>query len=174
MANNVLTQVGATPLTYKDSGGSAALTFSSLPTVAARVGARLDLGAIVAASQRTRFVRWSLDAQWIATPAINVGLEVFAAAWDDDVTPALDLGFVGATDAALTAGANAAKRFNLKYLGAVRVESAAVGPFRSGDVFEWPYRYISILVYNNAAVALAAVGAYQPVLTLTPYYDLVQ
>lgn len=168
MAASAIYQRIGTPITWKDSGGTYGLTASSLANAAGRVGAR---GDIAGNFPKPDALSWSVTAQWIATPTANRTLDVFIAPWDDDTTPAIDFGIVGAADAALTV----TKRFNLIYLGSLRVESAAVGPFTSGDVYEkWRWRYGSIAVYNDGGVALAAVGTYALVVTVTPYYKEAQ
>jgi hypothetical protein len=161
-------QIG-TPITWRDAAASpaptgGALQFSSLAQNALRVGARFDLGIY----PRPIFLRFSCDLQWVATPTANRGAEFIFFPWDDDGTPGLDFGVVGAADATITA----TKRFNGRRAGSVRVEAAAVGPFRGGDLVQWPWRYISPAIYNDGAVALAAFATYQPTLTITPYYEV--
>lgn len=166
MSNENYNQIG-TPLTVKDSGGSATATWSSLGNGNGRVAARLDIGGTY---PHPRGFRWSLTSQWVATPTANKSLDLYVAAWDDDAGPSIDFGIVGNADAVLTV----TKRFNLLYVGSLRVESAAVGPFTTGDKFDFPYRYGSFALYNDGGVALAAVGTYATILTITPIYDQIQ
>lgn len=161
-ASAIKLNVGTT-LQWKDSGGDYAITASSLAAVTGRIGAQGDLGAW----PRAAAWRWYMEAQWVATPTADETLDLYAAFWDNDTGPAKPWAQVSASDSALTA----TQRKNLKYIGSIVVESAAVGPFSAGGVFLAPARYISPAIYNaSAAKALAAVGTFPFLLRLTPIF----
>lgn len=161
MPSAELVQIG-TPITWRDSGGTYAATLSSLANGAARLGARGDLSAF----PNPYMYRWSLQTQWVATPTQFRSLDLFFAPWDDDATPGIPFANVGSADAAGTA----TDRYNMIYVGSVRVSAAGTGTMISGGLIELPYRYVSPFFFNDGNAALAAVGTFASILTLTPVY----
>jgi hypothetical protein len=161
MASAELVQIG-TPITWRDSGGTYGITLSSLANGAARIGARGDLSAY----PNPFMYRWSFQTQWVATPTQYRGADIFFVPWDDDATPGIAFGNIGATDAAGTI----TDRFNLIYAGSVRVSAAVTTPMISGGLIELPYRYVSPFIYNDGNAAFAASGTFASILTLTPVY----
>lgn len=156
-----------TTLVWQESGGDYGLTTSTpLAAVTGRIGARGDLGAW----PRAVAWRWYLQSKWAATPTADETLDFYAAFWDNDTGPASAWAQVASTDSALTA----TQRKNLKYIGSVVVESAAVGPFSAGGVMLMPARYFSPVIYNaSAAKALTSV-ANDTFLRITPIYPEAQ
>jgi hypothetical protein len=159
-----------TALTWRDSGGTYAATLTALATVAARVGARGDLGAWPHAITW----RWYCETQWTSAPVTDGQLEIYLGGWDED-TPASPVGQLPATDTGYAAGAaGLSKRKNLTFLGGPIIETSAVGPFSAGGFVVLPYRYVSPMFYNNGSVGLAAVGTFPTVFRLTPVYPEAQ
>lgn len=169
-AGDVWANVGDT-ITWRDTGGDYGMTLSSLATVAARVGARGDLGAW----PHPVMWRWYCETQWTSAPTIDGMLEWYLFGWDNDTGPANPVGQVPATDTAYAAGsAGLSKRKNGLFLGGPIIETSAVGPFSAGGLITLPYRYVSPMAYNAGSVALAAVGTYPTIFRLTPIFPAIQ
>lgn len=168
-AGDVLGNVGTTQQ-WDDAGTDYAVTLSSLATVAARVGARGDLGTW----PHSVWYRWYCETQWTSAPTIDGQLEIYLFGWDAD-TPANPTGQVPATDTAYAAAsAGLSKRKNGLFLGGPIIETSAVGPFSAGGLIMLPYRYVSPFFYNSGSVALAASGTFATKFRLTPVYSAVQ
>lgn len=136
---------------WVDSGGDYTMTFSALATVAGRVGARGDFGAFPIPIG----YNWYAEAEWTSAPTIDGQLEFYLGGWDDQSTPANPWGQLPSTDTGYAAAAaGLSKRKNLLALGGPIVETSAVGPFSAGGFIIFPFRYISVMAYNNASVAL--------------------
>jgi hypothetical protein len=164
--SNIFHDQGSTT-TWRDSGGTYAITMDALAAGAGRVGARGDLGAW----PHGILWRWYLETAWAANPVANETLDFFLALWDSD-TPASPWAQVASTDSALS---SAAQRNNLRYVGSAVAQSAGTGVMSSGGVVLIPARYISPVLYNaSAAKALAAVGTTPTILRITPLYPQAQ
>ena len=169
MAGEVYIEDGTT-ITWADTGGTYAMTASALATVAARVGARGDLGAW----PRPSLYRWYLETEWTSAPTIDGMLELYFGGWDNDTGPASPHGQLPATDTGYAAAsAGLSKRKNLIFAGGVIAETAAVGPFSASGLVALPFRHASPLIYNGGSVALRTSTA-ATFLRLTPIYSQVQ
>lgn len=158
---------GADTITWGDSGNTYTMTNSALATVAARVGARGDLGAY----PRALAWRWYMETQWTSAPTADGTLDLYVGFWDNDTGPANPWAQLPATDTGYAAAsAGLSKRKSLKYLGSAVVETSAVGPFSAGGVFLAPARFITPMLYNAGSVALAAAGTFPTIIRMTPIY----
>lgn len=157
-------RVGTT-LVWADSGGDFAMTGANLATVAARVGARGDLGAW----PHPAMFRWYLETEWASAPTIDGMLELYFGGWDSD-SPANPQAQLPATDTGYAAAAaGLSKRKNLLYAGGVTAETSAVGPFSSAGLIILPWRYVSPMIYNAGSTGLKN-NAAATFLRLTPVY----
>ena len=169
MAGEVWIEDG-TPITWGDSGASYTMTLQNLATVAARVGARADLGAW----PRSQVWRWYLEIEWASAPTIDQVVELYFGGWDNDTGPASPHAQLPATDTGYAAAsAGLSKRKNLPLAGVVVAETAAVGPFSASGLISLPYRYASPFIYNGGGTALKNT-ANSAVLRITPVYPQVQ
>ncbi len=169
MAGEVYVEDGSA-ITWQDSTGTYAMTLQNLATVAARVGARADLGAW----PRALAYRWYLEIEWASAPTIDQVVELYFGGWDNDTGPASPVGQLPATDIGYAAAsAGLSKRKNLLLAGVVVAETAAVGPFSASGLIALPYRYVSPFIYNAAGVALKNT-ANSALLRVTPVYPQVQ
>lgn len=156
----------ATTKTWADSGGDYTMTLSALATVAARVGARGDLGAW----PKPVGFRWYMECEWASAPTIDGQLEVWLGGWDNDTGPALPWGQLPSTDTSYAAAAaGLSKRKNLIPLGGPIIETSAIGPFSAGGFVVFPFRHVSPLIYNSGSVALATSSS-KHFLRLTPVF----
>lgn len=153
-----------TPITWKDSGGTYAMTLNGgtagLANAAARVGARADLGAF----PKPYLYRWHLTCSWVATPTQYRGAEVYFAPWEDDTGSGNAWMDIASGDAAGTAS----HRFGLIHAGKVVLDTTS-GQKSQGGLIELPYRYVAPFIYNDGGSAFVAT-ANNAVLTLTPFY----
>lgn len=150
-----------TALTFKSSGGSAAITCTSLANNAGRVSAQYDRGA---GSLAQRFLV-ECEFKCVATPTLGATITVYiAGAQANSASPD---GNVGTTDAALSA---LDKRRNLMIACVVEIDVAGTGLQKGTGIVEIPHRYISAVVVNEAGSALSATAG-DTVITLTPIPD---
>lgn len=131
------------PISFKDSGGSAVITFANLAADGLRISARYDRGA---GSKPYRY-KWIAVFQWTATPVVGEYIDIFIS--ESDGTSAD--GNVGVSDAAATWG----QLWNSKYVGCVHVQTAAgaTNNIASGLVTIWD-RYFSVGVINQSTKTL--------------------
>lgn len=151
-------------ITWKSSGGSAAITCTSLANNAGRVGAQYDRGA---GSRTARFL-WEFEAKCVATPTLGNTISLYLAVAQADATK--PSGDVGQADAALSA---LDKRRNLIFLGVVEVDVAGTGFQRGSGVIEIAHRYLSLVVVNEAGSAFSATAG-DTLFTMTPIPDEIQ
>jgi hypothetical protein len=171
MAAGDIYGLAGTPRVWRDSGGDATMGLSSLAAANLREGARYDFGA----AAKPMGFSIGARAQWVATPAAQTMLEIYLAAWDDEATPGDAWGNLAGNDTNYSSAAGIAKRNSCLLVGGVLVETAAVGPYYWGIPFVYfPFRYVSVLAYNSAAVALAASGTFASLIRLTPRYAQLQ
>jgi len=130
-----------TPITFKDSGGSAVITLQNLGTGIARVSARYDRGA----GDLPRRYQWRAVFQWTTTPTVNQYADIYLAESDGTYAD----GTVGTADANIAVG----QLYNLFKLGYNRVatSSAATNMIVSGNC-RINDRYFSVIVYNLSSV----------------------
>jgi len=129
------------PITFKDSGGSAVITLQNLATGAARYSSRYDRGV----GSQPFIYRWRAVFQWAATPVAGQFAEIYIAESDGTYAD----GVIGTTDAAIQSG----MLWNLNLIGVnfIQSASAATNMIASGEC-EIIDRYFSLAVYNRAAV----------------------
>jgi hypothetical protein len=150
MTTPILFGAGSTFL-WQETSGNAVMTLKGLATLAARVGARLDLGAWPEA----RWFRWHMTVQFAVAPTSKRTIDLYFGGWDDEATPALPSGQIPSADTGYAAGAaGVSKKDNLLYAGRVIAETSAVGPFSAQGLIFVPNRYVSPFVYNAADQAL--------------------
>ena len=157
-----------TPLTIRNSGGSAAITLASLAngngtSAGGRQSATLDLGANWAQ-------RWRLEADFelAATPTAGNAINLFAS-WSD-ATGAGE-GNTSGSDAAYTGYSNNidASTRQLELLGAFVVTAQATSTVQKayiGVIFP-KARYLNLVVDNRSGAAFHSSDTNQ-VITLTP------
>lgn len=153
-----------TTLTWKSSGGSAAITCTSLANNAGRVGAQLDRGA----SARAQRFYWELEYKCVATPTLGATVSVYlATAYANSASPD---GNVGTADAALSA---LDKRRNLLFLGVVECDVASTALQKGSGTIEIAARYLSLVLVNEAGAAFSATAG-DTIFSLTPIPDELQ
>jgi hypothetical protein len=146
-----------TPITFKDSGGSAVLTLNNLAFGAGRVSAQLDRGA----GSLPGLYIWRGNFQFATAPALKELVEIYLFGGDGTVVD----GEVGTADAALTSD----KRNNGLLVGCAVVDTVATNTnvTASGLVMILD-RYISVGVWNASAGDNLRASANTSVVTLTP------
>ena len=156
----------STTKVWADSGGDYVMTGSALATVAARVGARGDLGAW----PHSGTWRWYLETEWASAPTVDGMLELYFGGWDNDTGPANPQAQMPSTDTGYAAAAaGLSKRKNLIFAGGVVAETSAVGPFSSSGLIVLPWRYVSPMIYNGGSTALKT-SSTSTFLRLTPVF----
>lgn len=161
MANKIL-QPLETAITWLSSGGSAALTMTSLANNAGRQGAHYDLGTASA----TRRFRWRAWCKPAATPTVGNLIRVYLKT-SDGTSPDND---DGTGDIAVSAED---KLRNLLYLDAIVVdEAASVVMAKSGTILV-PDRYVAPVFWNASAASFTATATDHG-FSLTPVPDEVQ
>jgi hypothetical protein len=122
-----------------------------------------DIGAVPRPSK----FKWSCEVQFQATPTQGGVLELYVAAAPDHDATQID-GDIGNSDAAL---GDVDMRRNLMYIGQVVSENAAASEkCVASGVFEFPFRYISLIGYNAAGASINATDSNFR-FDLCPYYD---
>lgn len=149
-----------TPITFKDSGGSAVITLQNL--TGARVSARYDRGA---GSLPAKY-QWRAIIQWASTPAVANWAEIYLAGSDGTYVD----GTLGTSDSGLSTD----QLKNCLWIGNVVVQSAsaATNMIASGECTIVD-RYISVAVWNRANVAFQNTANVSMVI-LTPVPDEIQ
>ncbi len=163
MANKVY-QIAETDITWLSSGGTNALTLTSLSAGAGRQGAQHDFGT---SARPIRFA-WRAWVKANATPTVGQIIEIYAKTSDGTNPDNSD----GTTDAAVSA---AGKLLNLVRLGAISIDQASTTPtFVASGIVELPARYFQPVVWNaQASVALSSTGSDHG-FKLTPIVDEIQ
>lgn len=150
-----INQTQGTPVVWTSSGGTEALTLSSLADGAGRQGEEHDFGATF-----PQLARVELLVDFNAAPTAGLQVEVYWASSDDGTD--YDAECTG-SDAAF---ATAADRARLHFVGCL-VASNDTDPQRASWVFALPARYGLPVVWNASGQALTATGTDQ-VVTVTP------
>lgn len=164
MANKILA-VPETAISWRSSGGTAALTLTSKATGAGQVGAQVDRGS----GAKSRRVIVEGGFKTVASPTLGAVISVlFSFAQEDATKPDGD---VGQADAALSA---LDKRRNLTVGLAVEIDVVGTSLMKGTTEIDWPAaRYVSAVVINEAGVALSATATDHYVV-VTPVPDEVQ
>lgn len=152
-----------TPITFKDSGGSAVITLQNLAASAGRISAQYDRGAGILAPLCT--IRASVPFE--TAPIVGEAVRIYVATSDGTNVD----GTVGTSDAALTS----TKLANLMLVGNVVVDTTSVDTVVTGTFQDVPIttRYFSIGVFNGTADNLQD-DANTAVVTVTFYTPQVQ
>ncbi len=162
MANKVY---GATEsaITFKASGGTLALTLTSLANGAGRISAQWDRGA----GSKPTLYKWRGVVKAAAALAVGVPLEVYLATGDGaDID-----GNQSTADAAFAASD---KRRNLQYVGSILGDSVSNGELQKGSgLVEIRDRYVSLVIWNAMGQALTGAAA-DHYFSLTPVPDELQ
>lgn len=163
MANKVY-RATETPLTFKDSGGSAVITLQNLAFGAGRVSARYDRGS----GSLARLHKVRLIVQFETAPIVGEQVELYL--FESDGTY-MD-GTLGTSDAALGSD----KRRNGKLVGSLIVDTTATGTdvIASWDNVPINDRYFSVGVWNGSAGDNLKNTANTSQIIITPMPDEVQ
>lgn len=171
MPNKILVRNDATPITWKASGGTYALTLTSVANNAAREGAKGDLTAVHAARYAAR-----LELELAVAAVAGAVVELWWSS-SPNATAATDntgISITGADAAwAPAAGVDDCK-LELQFVGALVCSDSSAGTrFRQEFLFFPPMRYGAPVVVNKSGQALTATAA-NAFLTLIPLEDEVQ
>lgn len=163
MANKIYLQE-ETAKTFKDSGGDVTFTLASLANGAGRISAQLDLGAAPRAERYLVMVEVKAAAS--LTLSVEVARLYMARGDGTDID-----GPVGTSDAAIAAETRFTS--NLKYVGSVIADQAAVGPFNRTFVISCQSRYLSFGIWNPSGQAFSSTGG-DCFVKVTPIPDEIQ
>jgi hypothetical protein len=149
-----------TPLTWKNTGGTAVITGTSLANNAGRVGAQIDRGA----SARAQRFYWEFECH-VASGTLGQTVSIYlATAHANSASPD---GNVGTADAGL---ATLDKRRNLLFLGVVEVDVSSTALLKGSGTIEIAARYLSLVIVNESGVAFSGTAT-DTVFSLTPIPD---
>lgn len=161
MSNNIY-QTLETAVTWLSSGGTEAITLTSLGSAAGRQGAHHDFGT-AAAGRRFGWRAWIVPG---GTRVVAEFIDIYLKT-SDGTRPDND---DGTGDIALS---SVDKLRNLQYLGTIYIdENAAVTMVAHGEVF-LPHRYGAPVFYNNTANTLSSTASDYG-FSMTPCVDQVQ
>jgi len=148
---NLVYQVTETTITFRDTGGSATFTCTSVAAGAGRQSARYDLGT----ADRARRYAWRAFVKFATTPVVGEVVRVYLKT-SDGTNPDND---DGTTDAAVSAED---KLRNLELIGNIVVDEASTTPTfvaSSNEALELNHRYVSVVFWNDTADALSGTAA---------------
>lgn len=141
-----------TELTFKSSGGSAAITLASLANAAYRQSAKADAGA-----NRAAVYDVFLEGEYAATPTAGNASDLWINPSSSATAGTDNMGGASGTDAAYTGySANAAASVKqLIYVGALIHTAQATATVQKGYVGRviLPQRYFSVVLLNGAGSA---------------------
>ena len=172
MANKILVRNDAAAVTWKNTGGTYALTLTSLATNAAREGAKGDLGAVHAARYACRF-EWEMTTAAVAGAIIEVwwSSSTSATAGTDNTGGVVVTGADAAW--APTGGVDDCKPA-LQFVGAaVCSDTTNTNRQRAEFIFFPPQRYGAPIIVNKTTQSLSATAA-NSFLSLIPLEDEIQ
>lgn len=152
---------------WKNSGGDAAITLTSVASNAARQGAKLDLGATFAA----RYAAY-LDIEMTTAPTAGERIELWLA-WSNDATAGnFNPGGASGADAAYKAGEEDEWKKQLDFGGALILTNDTNGTIQRQlvGIVEAKTRYVSPIVVNKGGVALHSTAGNHAI-TLVPMTD---
>lgn len=145
-------QSTASEITVKSSGGTAAITMTSVANSAARQSAKIDFG-----TPRARRYLLVAEVELAATPTAGLSIE-FYGGWSNSATAGTDNpGGASGSDAAY-AGYSSNLDASLKqltYLGDLVVTTQATATVQRGivGIVEIPTQYVCLVVYNKSGAA---------------------
>ncbi len=161
MANPIYTKF-ETPITFKDSGGSAVIALQNLAFGVGRISARYDRGTGSIATWYMCRVTIQLE----TTGTTGEVVEIYVSS-SDGTNPD---GEIGTADAALTSD----KRRNLKQVGFVITDQTAATTNMTASFPVWvPTRYFSVGVWNGTTDNLENT-ANACLISFTPIPDEIQ
>ena len=138
---NLLYQNEGTNITWRSSGGTNAITLTSLGAGAGRQGAHHDFGV----AARAYMFTWRLFMQFATAPAVDERVRIYGKAGDATHYDNDD----GTGDIAVSAED---KLKNLKPLGVLTVDEASATPeFSASGLVYWPYRIFAPVIWNGSA-----------------------
>lgn len=147
MAISQLINRGATPKTFKATGGDVAITISAgtnLANSAGRMSAQLDLGAF----PRTTLYEWKAKFRSNVAATLAAACTLYLVQGDGTYVD----GNLGTADAAV---AGSDKLNNLKQIGQILVDiSNTTDYMQASGVFTCSSRYMSLLVRNSTGQAI--------------------
>lgn len=159
-------------VTFKSSGGTGAITLTSVANNAARESAKIDFGAT-----RARFYKVYMDAEMAATPTAGSTIEVWLNPSSSATAGTDNCGGCGGADAAYTGYSSNldASIVQLEYVGALVTTAQATATVQRGyvGIAFLPQRYASIVVYNKSGAAFHS-SATNIVIRFVPISDLIQ
>lgn len=163
MANEILTKQGTT-IIWTSSGGTLAITLTSLANNAGRIGAVHDRGAT-----HSRKMRFWVQVDFVTTgPTQGTTIDLYLATSDDNTN--WDAG-TAPTDAALGT-ADVLPQY--VYVGSIVLDNVLTPNQSASFEIEIAARYIAPVVFNNGTgQALTATGTDQ-IIRMTPLIDEVQ
>jgi hypothetical protein len=171
MANDILIRTG-TPITWKASGGTYAMTMASVANNAARQGVKGDLGAVRAA-------RWSVQVEnnLDSAPAAGKTLEYWWSSSPSVTAGTKNTGAASGTDAAYTGSTGGSvdeTKLQLEWIGALVLTPDADAVVQSTEFSFYPkQRYGMPILVNKSGVALEGDDD-SHLITFTPIIDEVQ
>ena len=154
-----------TPITWRDSGGTAAITLASLADGAARKGARVDLGANFSASYALY-----LTVVTGTTPLEGSVVEVyFGESPDNTLFP----GGLASGDGAFTLGTNELNLRQIPGPSAFVLQPASAGTTCTQGPFLYrpTGRYVQPVVVNRSGGSTALSATAGHIITLVPIRD---
>ncbi len=162
MPNEVLIKSG-TATTWTSSGGTLAITLTSLANNAGRIGAALDRGAT-----RAKRMLWEVQVDFATSPTDGTTVDLYMitssdnSLWDGGTAP---------TDAALT---SADTLRNYVHVGSLVCDNLTTPNQRQTFEIDHGARYIAPVLYNNGTgQALTSTGTDQ-IIKMTPIVDEIQ
>lgn len=162
MTNSIYRAI-ETAVTFRDSGGDAAITLQNLAAGAGRVSAQVDRGT----GSKPRLYQWRGVFQFETAPVVGELIELYI--FESDGTY-ID-GNVGGADAALGSD----KRKNGHYIGAVIVDTTSTGTNIVGsNLCLINSQYYSVGVWNGSAGDNLKNTANANRVILTPVPDQIQ
>ncbi len=165
-------QTGASEITVKNSGGTAAISLASVSNGAARQSAKIDFGA-----SRARRYLCVVEAELAATPTAGNALELYMG-WSNSGTAGTDnpAGLSG-SDAAYTGQSSNldASVKQLAYLGDAVVSALATTTVQriTVGIVEARTRYGCLAVYNKSGAAFHSTNTNQAI-RFIPIEDTVE
>lgn len=163
MANLIYVKPG-TIITWRDTGGTNALTLTSLVAGAGRQGALHDFGATTA---RARWFFWRFWMKFATTPVVNEGIRIFEKTGDGTHRDNDD----GTGDIAVS---SIDKLKNLRRLGTLIVDEASATPeFSVSGLVRIDAREWCPVIWNATADDFSATAADHG-FDLTPVPDEIQ
>lgn len=147
---NLIYRARETAITWRNTGGTAAITLTSLAAGAGRQGAMYDRGA---ATDVARRLVWRAFMKFATAPVVGEVIEIYLKTGDGTHFDNDD----GTGDAAVSAED---KLRNLKFLGVIEVDEASATPeFSASGEVEVSARQIAPVFWNRTADDFSSTAA---------------